>query len=126
VAPTEQQARAALERYRTFTLESNHDAIAEMMTEDAEVSHGTNPPTRGRKDILAFLKSFADFKVASHEMTVAKVFVGESATVVSGKYTQVVTPPGGSTLTIAGRFEATFRLAADGRVLLAGMHTESN
>jgi ketosteroid isomerase-like protein len=123
-APTEAAARAALERYRGFTLQTNHDAIAAMMAEDAEVSHGAAAPTLGRQNILTLLKSFAAFKVASHEMTVSKVTVGEASTVVAGKYKQVVTPPDGQTLTVSGTFEATFRLAPDGSVLIAKMHTE--
>jgi hypothetical protein len=67
----------------------------------------------------------AGFTVIFHQMTVAQVVVGRAATTVSGDYVQVVTPPDGRRMTVSGTFQAAFRVADGGRVLLAKMHTES-
>jgi hypothetical protein len=123
--PADRQVIQALERYRELTLRMDNPGLVALLTPDAEVSHGTNPPVIGSRAILDFLSTFSGFKVLAFDIAGERIERAPGLAIQTGGYAQVVRTPDAGTLSVRGTFRATWKLMPDGEVRLASMHTES-
>ena len=114
----------SLRHYRSYVLTMDSRHLADMFTEDAEISHSGGKPVSGRDEILKFLNSFSEYHVLSYEISGDDISAqGEDAT-QSGHYTQTVKTPDSNEVTVKGTFTALWHLQPDGQVKIFRMHTE--
>jgi len=115
-----------LARYEDAILRMDHDAVASMYLEDAEVAHADAKSVRGRNAIRNFLGSFANYKVLANTTRADSTVITNGTATQTGRYTQSVRTPQGMVIDVAGRFIATWRRDGDSTWRLAHMHTFSD
>ena len=124
-ASSEREAGAALQHYVDVLRRQDAAAVALSFEPDGSMAHEGGSPIAGRAAIRAFLDSFANYKIVSHEMTVSSVAVAGDRLTQSGTYAQTVRTPDGQTLRVSGSFVAAWRHQADGQWLLWSLRTAS-
>ena len=126
IAPAVQKELAgALEGYRAAILRGDAQAAAAVFAPGAELSHASEAPIRGRDAIREFLASFAGYKVLACDLVATGATYGNGDIVQQGTYRQSVTPPQGSTLDVAGTFEAHWTRSPGGAWQVTRLHTAS-
>jgi uncharacterized protein (TIGR02246 family) len=121
----EREAGAALQHYVDVLRRQDASGVALSFEPDGSMAHEGGTPIAGRAAIRAFLDSFANYKIVSHEMTVTSVAVAGDQLTQSGTYAQTVRTPEGRTLSVSGTFVAAWRHQADGQWLLWNLRTAS-
>jgi uncharacterized protein (TIGR02246 family) len=119
----ESQVVASLERYRTLALAADADRVADLFTDQGELSNAGEPPHRGPEQIRSFLKGLGAYQVRQYDLHATTTQVDGGAATEHGTYAQIVVTLAGNTVETAGDFDAEWVRQPDGRWLLRRMHT---
>lgn len=122
----ESQVTASLARYKNLVIDVDPERLSSMFASDGELSHNTEAPHIGQYQILAFLKTFANYKVQEYSLHAASTTFQNDTAKQLGTYTQTIVSPNDTVIEAAGDFEAKWLHQSDGRWLLARMHTNSH
>jgi len=128
-APTQAAQRAvgeALVRYQSLMRAQDSAGIAQMFVLGGRIEHVGQEPIVGREKIQAFLNSFAQYKVLSHEMNLASTAYTPCHAKQAGTYVQHVRAPDGQEITASGWFLFQWEEQADGLWLLESAQTSSS
>ncbi len=121
----QREAAAALDRYQRLLRAQDSAALAAMFVPGGRLEHVGQDPIVGRERIRAFLASFADYRVLSHDMTVTASTYGPCHANQSGTYVQHVRAPDGQQITARGWFLFQWQKQAGGQWLLESARTSS-
>lgn len=116
----------ALSRYERLLRAQDSSGLAQMFMPGGRVEHVGQDPIVGRDHIQAFLNSFAQYRVLSHDMQVTSSTYAPCHANQSGTYVQHVLAPDGQEITARGWFLFQWMEQADGRWLLESAKTSSS
>lgn len=108
---------AGMKRYGELLKAQDSDAIAELFVPDGEMGTDGSAPQRGREVIRSFLKSFANVKVLSDELSITSINVEADTAIARETYHQVAQVGTDTPLDLHGRLAAEWRRQNDGRWL---------
>lgn len=119
------EANAALQNYVQVIRMQNAAETATLFVSNGTLEHTGQTPITGRAQIQAFMESFSNYKVLSHDMTVLAVSPATTHVSQSGRYVQRVRTPAGDEVTARGWFIIQWQRQADGRWLIERAQTSS-
>lgn len=120
------ETASALLRYEDLVRAQNSKGIAQLFTPTGKLEHVGQVPISGRENIEAFLNSFANYKVLSHEMQLSSSTASSSRVSQSGTYIQHVRTPEGKEITAKGWFLLDWHRQPDGIWLMDSARTSSS
>ncbi len=116
----------ALSRYERLLRAQDSSGLAQMFVPGGRLEHVGQDPIVGRKNIQAFLDSFAQYRVMSHDMNLAASTYTPCHANQSGTYVQHVRTADGQEIVAHGWFLFQWAEQPDGRWLLEFALTSSS
>ncbi len=113
-------------RYQRLLRAQDSSGIAQMFVPGGRIEHVGQEPIVGRETIQAFLSSFAQYRVLSHDMNLASSAYTPCHAKQAGTYVQHVRAPDGQESTARGWFLFQWEEQADGLWLLESAQTSSS